>query len=269
MGQVHPCNNQQCPIETICDRQIYDTVSNCLFASAATMSGIRLFYWFQLHDKIGPIVINLSKVFADLIVFTIIFALLMGSFAVALVPLRIKNLADPPCDNLTAAPRMTLTSDEPPYDLKDLSFGFYVVEFFTMVVTLFWFMLNPERPEEYTTDKLDGVFAVILYATYAIIVIIILLNLLIAVMNTTITKVERRQDTYWKYTRTRIWTEFFGEHCALPMPFNVILVIRDTIRLTYIKIKKARESKGKCMSEERVSSELGLQRVASFPYYLS
>jgi len=39
-------------------RDNMDTVCSCLFASAATCSILRLSYWFQLHDRIGPVIIN-------------------------------------------------------------------------------------------------------------------------------------------------------------------------------------------------------------------
>jgi hypothetical protein len=39
-----------------------------LMTLAATVSIIRVIYWFLLHDKIGPVVINMSRAILDILV---------------------------------------------------------------------------------------------------------------------------------------------------------------------------------------------------------
>ncbi len=56
------------------------------------------------------------------------------------------------------------------------------------------------------------------------------MNLLIAVMNATIQKVQDRKHLYWKFVRTSIWLEFFVDSYALPPPFSILLDIRALLK---------------------------------------
>lgn len=217
MGKIHPCFDAECSYDVISQRVPYDTFSNCALSSAAVMCGMRLFYWCQLHDRIGPIVINLSKVIMDLATFTTIFLIMIMSFSIAIVPLKVKNLAIYPGHNST-------DHDDPEYDLYNFTVWDYSVVFLETCVALFWSSLNPEEPSQYNTKRMDGVFLHLIYGAYCIACVIVLLNLLIAIMNATIQKVSDSEHLYWKFVRTSIWIEFFGEENGLPMPFTVLLV---------------------------------------------
>ena len=108
----------------------------------------------------------------------------------------------------------------------------------TDVATLsFWSILNPEKPEEdFDTTKADGVAGVIIVGAYSFLVVIILLNLLIALMNATIGKTQDRKHLYWKFVRTCIWIDFFGEAMALPPPFNLVAVCRSCVKGVYVNV---------------------------------
>ena len=49
-----------------------------------------------------------------------------------------------------------------------------------------------------------------------------MLNLLVAVMNATIQKVNDQKQLYWKFVRTSIWIEYFDDSNAIPVPFSII-----------------------------------------------
>ncbi len=53
---------------------------------------------------------------------------------------------------------------------------------------------------------------------------ILLLNLLIALMNSTVQRIHDERETYWKFVRAGIWVGFFDERSALPPPFTVLAV---------------------------------------------
>ncbi|XP_059078651.1 short transient receptor potential channel 1-like [Tigriopus californicus] len=217
MGKIHPCIDGECSEDVMRKRVPFDMFSNCALSVAAVMSGMRLFYWCQLHDRIGPIVINLSKVIMDLATFTVIFLIMIMSFGIGIVSLKVKNLAIYPGRNST-------TDNEPPqYDLYDFSVWDYIVAFLETCLSLFWSSLNPEEPTEFYMDRMDGIFLHIIYGAYCVACVIVLLNLLIAIMNATIQKVSDSEHLYWKFVRTSIWIEFVGEENGLPMPFTGLL----------------------------------------------
>ncbi|XP_077980727.1 short transient receptor potential channel 5-like, partial [Glandiceps talaboti] len=60
-----------------------------------------------------------------------------------------------------------------------------------------------------------------LYALFCILVMLVLLNLCIAMMSDTYTKIMENIDVEWKFVRTGIWLEFFSGPVLSP-PFNVI-----------------------------------------------
>ncbi len=244
MGRYHECPDEVCDQDTLEARIPYDTVSNCFFSVAGIMGITRLLYWFQLQDKVGPIVINLSRVVMDVITFLAVFGVLVLAYTMALVPIKAINTR---CDNYTeeitieedAAAQQAVSSKELDpledgecwYEWKDTLF---VTIFFDMLGLIFWGMLNPEYPEDaFSTESEEGFFAIAIYAVYCVFTIIILLNLLIAVMNATIQKVQDRKHLYWKFVRTSIWMEFFGEAYALPPPFSILLNVRSLLKAVY------------------------------------
>ncbi len=105
--------------------------------------------------------------------------------------------------------------------------------------TLFWLTLNPEAPETFTnpheTMSMFGGFLIIVYAIFSVIVF---LNLLIATMNSTISKVSDKQHVYWKFVRAGIWLDYFGDEVALPPPFNLITVSLIFLKYVVHSMKK-------------------------------
>ena len=69
---------------------------------------------------------------------------------------------------------------------------------------------------------------------------IIFLNLLIAVMNTTVQKVQEKRELYWKFARASVWIRFFDDNQALPPPFNCFNIVRHL----YCKLLQAGSTMG-------------------------
>ena len=59
-------------------------------------------------------------------------------------------------------------------------------------------------------------------AVYQTISAVIIMNLLIAIMNTTIQNVQEEKMLYWKFVRAGFWIRFFDENRALPPPYNLL-----------------------------------------------
>ena len=63
----------------------------------------------------------------------------------------------------------------------------------------------------FSAGDFRGYVATGLLLLYQVLVVILLLNLLIALMNSTVQKVEDQKLLYWKFVRTSIWYEFFDD----------------------------------------------------------
>ena len=91
---------------------------------------------------------------------------------------------------------------------------------------LIWTILDPGPNDDISNDVdgIRGVVATILFMMYQVTIIIILLNLLIAVMNSTIQRYQDRKQLYWKFARTSVWIDYFDDYMALPSPFSIFSV---------------------------------------------
>ena len=110
--------------------------SSGLLSVAATISLMRLIYWFLLHDTIGPVVINMSKAIYDILVIFITYAFVMFGIAsgmVFLVAERNKYIV--------------YTNNTEWHDHNGvLNNNLTDIGYIKMMATLLWGFFNPERP---------------------------------------------------------------------------------------------------------------------------
>ena len=134
--------------------------------------------------------------------------------------------------------------------------------------TLFWMLLNPgpidlpdfinqsgnmTKGEGISNYAEEGVrmevlvsdsfhvrmwFASFAFALYQIIAVILLLNLVIAAMNSTITKLEMSKEKNWKYYRTATLMDFFADRSAIPVPFNLLHLPVYLLHLSFAMLLK-------------------------------
>ncbi len=81
-----------------------------------------------------------------------------------------------------------------------------------LVASLFWSILEPGK---FDSDSATGPAAygslakrytmATIFASFQLLAVIVLLNLLIAMMNSTVQRVENRKETYWKFCRAGVW----------------------------------------------------------------
>ena len=60
-------------------------VTNSLYSTAATFSKVYFFYWMQLHEKIGPIVIFASHVITDVVTVSIMYIVILIAFSSGII----------------------------------------------------------------------------------------------------------------------------------------------------------------------------------------
>ncbi len=76
---------------------------------------------------------------------------------------------------------------------------------------------------------------------------IVFLNLLIALMNATVQKVDSQRELYWKFTRTGIWADYFDRAASLPPPFTMFNILWS---LPYTLLQVGKKARARWSSEE-------------------
>ena len=191
--------------QKLCERRFltYDW-EGVLLGIAVTLSIIRVIYWLQLQEKMGPLVINISRVILSIFSVLITYILVLLAFTAGLV--------------------FIVQSED--FDHQKLDNANLFTSFPTTMYILLWKILDPgsEQIEDLNIDQesIRGITATVLFVLYQLMIVIVILNLLIALMNATIQKVNDHKQLYWKFVRTSIWLEYFDDLNDLPIPFSIL-----------------------------------------------
>ena len=175
-----------------------------------------------MNSRVGPVVINITRVGLDLttIISTYLATLIafsIGIFFVLNSPTHSKINATLHKNQEEAHSEHTLFSNE--------------------LMVMFWAVLNPGPDPDTISDKgVSGIMANILFAIYQIILAIILLNLLIAMMNATTQKIADKKLLYWKFVRTSVWMDFISSRSYIPPPINLCCFIILPLHLIAVTV---------------------------------
>ena len=175
-----------------------ELICNICYAIATIIAVTGSLYWLQLHKKMGPIIIQLAHIVTEVGTILAIWLIIFQAFTFGLFFLMFGSIKE-----------FTMESTGIAYS--------YISNM------LFWFLLNPGPPEfekeaenntsngnetyegEYgTTAYVRAMFTIGTVALYQIISAILILNLLIAALNTTISKLEKNKEMNYKYYATRL-----------------------------------------------------------------
>jgi hypothetical protein len=190
-------------------------------------------YWFQLHDKSGPIVINVSRCVVDIFTISLSYVVFGMAFTFGIVYILNIDHTDVIGDirkNSSIQDQMNMTEevvldenmtknescccqDEKPKFAKDFGSTIHVI---------LWTIFETGQKKQFPHETIEQKFATVLYFIYQVFIIIILLNLLIAIMNATVQRPQTKRQLYWKFVRTSIWVEYFDENSMLPVPFSLL-----------------------------------------------
>ncbi|XP_070555682.1 short transient receptor potential channel 4-like [Ptychodera flava] len=190
-------------------------VAESLFAVAKVLSFMRLIRITVVNVQVGPMQISLGRMAYDIIRFLCIFCLVWFAFSVGLNQLYwfYANEKSEECK------RRNVENDS----RNDCDQAFGSVP--DAMLTLFWALfgitdmakLRIQGANHWFTESIGK----ILFAAYHVIGIVVLLNILIAMMSNTFTRIEEDADMQWKFSRSRLWLNFFDEHCTQTPPFNI------------------------------------------------
>ena len=239
MTKLYPCQQQYqhslyvCDEDTVLARESLSTLYTLLFAFAASSAIMRLLYFAQMHDRIGPVIINLSRVMLDIFAMLVAYVVMVVAFAAAFVYMQSAEMyvVEEDAQNMT-----DIMEDHNSTSSSLTNFEEFTQSFVEMVDTLFWSILNP-GPTDVFMDRDDalGFATSLMFASFQVLAVIVFLNLLIAVMNSTVQKVETQRQLYWKFTRTSIWMDYFEPSSVITPPFTFLLPVWYVfLRILYI-----------------------------------
>ena len=192
-------------------RVIYNIIYICNYIIGSTCALAFTAIWLQLHKHLGPLVINLTRVAIDVATILCNFFLVLVSFSLAVIFVLSVN-AYPYKTSMVDQESRNYTDNE-----EDMTFD----KIRQIVSVMFWVFLDPGPDHDtFPGDTFAGLLAGLLFVIYQAFIVIMGLNLLIAMMNTTMQRIQDKELLYWKFARTSIWIEFI-EGKQLPPPFVV------------------------------------------------
>ncbi|XP_070532717.1 short transient receptor potential channel 5-like [Ptychodera flava] len=206
-----------------------------MLAIAKVFSFLSVARMTVVHLHIGPMQISFGRMGSDIVKFLVLFSLILVAFAVGMSELYHLYTMDLMNDCIKQAePRCRI-----PY--KDFQAAF---------MSLFWSLFGMTPIETLEVSVLNHwvteMVGYILFALYQVIAIVALLNILIAMMSNTYTRIEDDSDIQWKFARSTLWMTYYEESSSLSPPFNLIPsvgTIKAFCASKFLKGKKARYRK--------------------------
>nr|XP_002740098.1 PREDICTED: short transient receptor potential channel 4-like [Saccoglossus kowalevskii] len=186
-----------------------------LIALAKTMSFLSLVRITVVHILVGPMQISFGRMGTDIIKFLSIFILVLMAFSVGMH--QVYHFG-----SYMSMVQSCLDSGEP--SCADQSES--VTGVLQSVTALFWTLFGLSDMSSFRNSDDEHWFTdlmgYMLFALYNSVAIIVLLNILIAMMSNTYTRIEEDADTHWKYSRSTLWISFYDSSAALAPPFNIL-----------------------------------------------
>ncbi|XP_077991582.1 short transient receptor potential channel 4-like [Glandiceps talaboti] len=207
-------------------------IAQGIFAIAKALSFLRLIRITVVSLQVGPMQISLGRMLMDVTKFMSIFCLVWFAFSVGLNQLYWfhANEAELQC-------YMTGGRDDCKHPFATIS---------SALNTLFWALFGVTRLDtllvEGDTDWVIQLVGYILYGGYHLVAIVVLLNILIAMMSNTYTRIDQDADMQWKYSRSQLWITYFGDENTIPPPFNIFPTV-NTLATLCRRLSKRTDSK--------------------------
>ncbi|XP_070555118.1 short transient receptor potential channel 4-like [Ptychodera flava] len=222
-------------------------IAQGIFAIAKALSFLQLIRITVVSLQVGPMQISLGRMLMDIAKFMMIFCLVWFAFSVGLNQLYwyYANTAELTC---------LLDGEECKQPFATIS---------AALNTLFWALFGVTQLDGLIIgDEGDTVWVIqlvgyILYGIYHLIAIVVLLNILIAMMSNTYTRIDQDADMQWKYSRSRLWITYFGDENTIPPPFNLFPTTKSLVtwctRLSH-KFRTKYENKAMVLSGKEVEN---------------
>lgn len=180
------------------------------------MGTLKILYWTQLVHTIGPLVISIKSVYKDIFLVGVAYALFLFSFSLGMKFVMDLSAFD------TCKFEDTLTNGSlVPFSLDKEANQFTKFEY--ALKTSLWSLFDPGHPEVVgCSTGFPRYLAMSMWFIYQASIVMILMNLLIAMMNSTINSIQAEKIVEWKFARTDIWLQFYDKQMVLPVPLNLL-----------------------------------------------
>ncbi|KAH9502963.1 Short transient receptor putative channel 3 [Bulinus truncatus] len=191
-------------------------VSESLFALANIMSFFRISYLLPANEVLGPLQISLGRMLKDVAKFGALFLLVIFAFMVGL-----HNLYWYYSERVN----IELNTTVHPTEVKaEKHFGDVMATFRTVFWTLFG---RGERTAVELGDDYENItedIGYFIYGAYNVTMVTVLLNMLIAMMTRSFTRIAEDSDREWKFARSLLYMDYIGHGSTLPTPLNLLTI---------------------------------------------
>ncbi|XP_030853015.1 short transient receptor potential channel 5-like [Strongylocentrotus purpuratus] len=188
-------------------------ISEGLFAIAKVLSFLRPICYTVMNRHVGPMQISLGNMMFDICKFLLIFCFVWFAFSLGMNQLY---------GYYSYITRVICDTNNPMEE--HCKQPFETVQY--TMSTLFWALFGLPEMNIVDIRGVDHEFTetvgLMLYAAYHVIAIVVLLNVLIAMMSNTYTRIEDDSEVQWKFSRSKLWMSYFAGRGSLPAPFNVL-----------------------------------------------
>ena len=183
-------------------------VGSAVQGIALVIAMIQLLQILRLHHSFSAIVIGLTKCFDTVVSFFIAYLSITLAFSVGIffVLDKFECLNQEPNDS----------------EVREL-FGRYG-SFSGTLLTLILNVFDPGYPEAIAkcTNGSSHLVGLAMWYVYFLIVVVVLINMLIALMNSVMARIQINSVSEWKYSQTLLWMRFCSKGVVLPSPLNLI-----------------------------------------------
>ena len=229
-----------CETHEIYERHaVLDTVSSALLSTSAALAVTSNLYWLQLLHSMGPLIISFNRVLLDVLNMLFIYLVIMWAFTLCLANLLFFDYFLPPDFNSSTYLEQHPTLQDG-VELAQESKNNQHPDIQKIISTLFWAILNP-GPAVDRVMHIDGArddAAAFALAFYQVLTVIIFLNLVIALMNATVQRLETDREVVWKSVRMRVRAEFFKPDWKVCPPFSALAMIFALLKLPPLLMRK-------------------------------
>jgi len=219
-------------------------VGGAIFAFAALAALLRPLRWLLLNKTLGPVVICVIRVFRDVFHISVITIIMVGAIAIGSF-----NLLKPfELNKEHSVPQSIRLGETETYVLHESN----MVEFKGMIRGFAWRLFDSGHPEYFTVRKCNATqknstasdfckslnkndaeidpgsisyefshfMGLVLWFLYQFLLVMILMNILIAMMTTTFTRISETANIQWRYTKSFYQVEFLHSKTILPAPLR-------------------------------------------------
>lgn len=188
-------------------------ISEGLFAIAKVMSFLRPICFTVMSRHVGPMQISLGGMMFDICKFLLIFSFVWFAFSLGMNQLYSSYSYD--ARTLCESQNDPIANCKQPFDTIP-----------NTMMTLFWALFGLPDLDildlKAVRQDFTETVGLLLYAAYHVIAIVVLLNVLIAMMSSTYTRIEEDADIQWKFSRSKLWMSYFEGRGTMPPPFNIV-----------------------------------------------